>query len=84
MTDQESDLPTTIGRPARRALALAGYTWLEQLTAASETELLKLHGVGPKAIRLLRAALAERGSSFATGQGGLAAGDAHGEPAAHA
>lgn len=61
----ESDFPRTIGNPATRALALAGYRRLEQLTGVSEKELLALHGVGPKAVRLLRAALAERGLAFA-------------------
>ncbi len=60
----ESDLPRAIGAPARRALAAAGIYRLEQLTEMSEAELLRLHGVGPKAIRLLREALAERSLSF--------------------
>lgn len=64
--DSESDdLPTGMGAPAARALSAAGITRLKQLTSISEAELLKLHGVGPKAIRILRAALAERGLSFA-------------------
>lgn len=54
------DLPRAIGAPATRALAAAGITRLEQLTAFSEAELLKLHGLGPKAIRLLRQALFKR------------------------
>lgn len=51
-------LAQNIGNPARRALADACITRLEQLTKVSEKELLKLHGVGPKANRLLREALA--------------------------
>jgi DNA-directed RNA polymerase alpha subunit len=42
-----------------------GITSLNQLTAVSESELLKLHGMGPKAITILKAALAEHGLSFA-------------------
>jgi hypothetical protein len=61
---QKSGLPK-IGAPATRALTLAGYTRLSQLTKVSEAELLKLHGVGPKAIRILRQTLAETGASFA-------------------
>jgi predicted flap endonuclease-1-like 5' DNA nuclease len=61
----EGDLPRSIGAPARRALAAAGYTRLAQLTAVSEAELLQLHGVGPKATRLLREALAAEGLTFA-------------------
>ncbi|MGY0235843.1 DNA-binding protein [Longispora urticae] len=60
----DDDLPA-IGAPARRALALAGYVRLDQLTAVTEKELGALHGVGPKALRILRAALGERGASFA-------------------
>jgi hypothetical protein len=60
-----SDFPTGIGQPALRALAGAGYTRLEQLTRAREADLLQLHGFGPKALRLLAAALGSRGKSFA-------------------
>ena len=56
----------TIGQPALNALTNAGYTQLEQLTKVTEMELLKLHGMGPKGLRILREALAERGLSFAT------------------
>ncbi|MFO7169919.1 MAG: DNA-binding protein [Chloroflexota bacterium] len=63
--EPESDLPAKISSPARRALTAAGYTRLEQLTRVSEAELLKLHGMGPKALRLLREELAARGLSFA-------------------
>lgn len=57
-------LPAGIGRPATRALTLAGYTRLEQLTQVSEKELLELHGVGPKAVRILRETLSEQGLAF--------------------
>jgi DNA-directed RNA polymerase alpha subunit len=70
MTDQsttrdESPWPRATGRPAQNALAAAGYTHLEQLTEVSEAELLKLHGMGPKAVGILREALAQRGLRFA-------------------
>lgn len=67
MTQEEqaqSDFPS-IGNPARQALFVAGYFRLEQLTQITEKELLKLHGVGPKAIRILRETLNEKGLSFA-------------------
>ena len=54
-----------LSAPARRALANAGYERLEQLRNAKVAELLQLHGFGPKGIRVLRAALAERGWAFA-------------------
>ncbi len=59
------DLPAGISQPARRALLAAGYTQLDQLTTVTEGELLKLHGMGPKALRILREALDARGLSFA-------------------
>jgi uncharacterized protein YdhG (YjbR/CyaY superfamily) len=61
---QESDLPKT-GQPALRALTGAGIQRLEQLTKFSEKEIMKLHGMGPKALGILRQALAKRGLSFA-------------------
>ncbi|MGY1807377.1 DNA-binding protein [Blastococcus sp. SYSU D00669] len=65
MTDD--DLPRSIGRPATGALAEAGITRLSRVATLREEELLALHGVGPKAVRLLREALAERGLGFADG-----------------
>jgi hypothetical protein len=62
-----SDLPGGLAKPAQRALAAAGYVSLEQLTAVSEAELLRLHGMGPKALEQLRRALVSRGLSFAGG-----------------
>ncbi|MGY1812867.1 DNA-binding protein [Blastococcus sp. SYSU D00820] len=50
-----------IGRPATGALAAIGITTLDQLAGRSRRELLALHGVGPKAVRVIEAALAERG-----------------------
>lgn len=59
-----SDLPK-ISKPANRALSHAGYSRLEQLTTVTEAEILKLHGVGPKGVRILKEALHEQGLSFA-------------------
>jgi hypothetical protein len=49
-----------IGQPATRALHGAGFTRLSELADVSDKELLALHGFGPKALRILREALAER------------------------
>ena len=68
MTQQESDLPTGLAAPARRGLAGAGYVRLEQLSRVSEAEIKKLHGMGPKGIKLLRRALEAKGLSFAEGK----------------
>jgi mannose-6-phosphate isomerase-like protein (cupin superfamily) len=65
--DYQSDFPAGLSNPARRALAGAGYWRLEQLAAVNEAELARLHGMGPKGIRLLRSALAEKGLSFSGG-----------------
>ena len=66
--NKSSDFPK-IGAPAQRALATAGYCHLAQLPQVSAKELLQLHGMGPKAIRILRAALAAQGLAFAGEQG---------------
>lgn len=60
----ESDFPK-ISNPALRALNGAGYFRLEQLTHVTAADLMKLHGMGPKALGILREALAARGQSFA-------------------
>ncbi|MEV6417465.1 hypothetical protein [Kribbella sp. NPDC051718] len=61
---QIGDLPT-IGRPATSALMAAGITTLAQVATLTRRDLLAMHGVGPKAVRLLEAALQENGLSFA-------------------
>ena len=63
---QGSDIPTKIGQPALRALQSVGYSKLMQLTKVSEAELGRLHGMGPKALRILREALEAKGLSFAS------------------
>ncbi len=60
---KQDDLPR-IGAPATRALATIGIARLSQLNGVSEANLAQLHGVGPKAIRILREALAKAGWSF--------------------
>ncbi|QTH45734.1 DNA-binding protein [Cohnella sp. LGH] len=57
--------PSGMSRPALRALEGAGITTLEQVAGHSKAELLKLHGFGPKSIRLLHPALEEIGLTFA-------------------
>lgn len=72
-----SDLPAGLAKPARRALASAGYTRLEQFTRVSEEDVMQLHGVGPEAVDLLRRALAAKGLSLGrtNGCGGDPCGD---------
>jgi hypothetical protein len=59
------DMPK-LSAPARSALARAGYSTLAQLTQTRESDLAKLHGMGPKAIDRLRESLRQRGLSFKT------------------
>jgi hypothetical protein len=65
---QESDLPTGLGAPARRALVGAGYLHLAQLAEVSEAEIKQLHGIGPNALNQLHSALSAKGLSFADGK----------------
>ena len=63
----DNPLPKGIGQPATRALASIGVTTLDQVIEHSEKDLLKLHGMGPKAIRVLKEALAEQGEAMVDG-----------------
>jgi hypothetical protein len=65
ITPDQHDFPPGLSQPALRALFGAGYTRLRQLTQATEKEIAGLHGMGPKGIRLLKAALEAQGKSFA-------------------
>ncbi len=64
-----NDFPK-ISAPAVRALEAAGYTSLKQLTKVTEAELAQLHGMGPKALRILRETLHAKGWSFKQGRAG--------------
>ena len=66
MTEPHSDegLPR-IGAPATRALQGAGYTTLRSLAGVSRGELLRLHGMGPRALGILEAELRKRGLELA-------------------
>jgi len=64
MTTGAGDLPGTLPKPAVRGLLGAGLTSLDDISASTERELLALHGVGPKAVRILREVLAAKGMSL--------------------
>ncbi len=55
-----------LAAPARRALVNAGYTELAQLHNISRKQLAALHGMGPKALRILAEHLAQTGAHFAS------------------
>jgi len=61
----DGDLPAGISAPARRALAQAGFSRLDQIAGVRVVDLQRLHGMGPKAIGTIRDALHSRGMSFA-------------------
>ncbi|KZE69249.1 DNA-binding protein [Fictibacillus phosphorivorans] len=62
--DENTNFPTKLAKPAQRALASAGIVSLEQLADWTETDLMKLHGMGPKALKQLLDALEEKGLSI--------------------
>ena len=66
-TKPNNDLPAELAAPARRALAGAGCSRLDQLAKLSEDEIKQLHGIGPNALKQLHRALKANGLSFANG-----------------
>ncbi len=58
------DLPDAIGKTAARALSNNGIDSLKKVASRSKEELLAIHGVGAKAIRVLGEALAARGLEY--------------------
>ncbi|WP_371831958.1 helix-hairpin-helix domain-containing protein [Rhodococcoides fascians] len=64
MSTTEPVCPTGIGNPAMRALRAAGYTCLDDLAGVPAAELASLHGVGPKAVRIVQEALERTGRSL--------------------
>lgn len=67
MSMNETEFPASLGKVARRELALNGYTSFAQLTEVTPAELLAIHGLGPKAVRILGEELASRGLAWREG-----------------
>ena len=61
----ESGFLSLLSAPARAALEQAGISTLTKLSQYSEREILKLHGMGPKSLPILRQALSEAELAFA-------------------
>lgn len=59
------DLPDEMGKTAPRELHYAGISSLAEVAQHTRKELLAIHGVGPKAVRILQDALNAKGLSFA-------------------
>lgn len=62
--NHQADFPEKMGAPALRALLNHKITKLSQLTQYTEVEILDLHGMGPKALGMLKSALRKAGKSF--------------------
>lgn len=60
----EAAFPRGMSAPSLRALANAGIRGMDDLAQWREGDLARLHGMGPKAMGILKAALAERGAGF--------------------
>lgn len=61
------DLPDEMGKTAVHELHYAGISSLAEVAQHPRKELLAIHGVGPKALRILEPALAAKGLTFRTG-----------------
>jgi hypothetical protein len=64
-----TQLPASIGQSATRALEAASITSLEDVSRRTEAELAGLHGVGPKAIDILKQCLDENKMCLLTPKG---------------
>ncbi|GIH21500.1 DNA-binding protein [Rugosimonospora africana] len=53
-----------ISAPATRALNAAGYSSLRQLAGVPRAQLANLHGMGPKALGIIQAALEQHDLSL--------------------
>ena len=60
----QENFPRGVAKPALRALFAAGLTTLNHLARVREADLAALHGMGPKAISVLRTALVAKGLDF--------------------
>jgi hypothetical protein len=63
-SSESGAFPKGVSGPALRALHGAGVRSLEDLTGWTEADLGRLHGMGPKALVVLRAALDAEGLQF--------------------
>lgn len=59
--------PAGMSGPALRALANAGLRSIAQVATRTEAQLAALHGMGPKALQLLKAELAKQGRTLRGG-----------------
>lgn len=55
---------TKLSSPARRALIHEGIDSLQKLSKYTEKEILKMHGIGPASLPIMRTSLEDVGLSF--------------------
>ena len=60
----ESGFLSKLSSPARNALVHEGINTLQELSKFTEKDILKLHGIGPASLPIMRASLQEEGLSF--------------------
>ena len=53
-----------LSSPARNALVYEGIDTLQKLSRYTEKEILKIHGIGPASLPIMRTSLEEEGLSF--------------------
>lgn len=63
-TPPSADFPKGVSQPATRALASIGVTKVSQLAKHREADVAALHGMGPKALGILKTELEASGKSF--------------------
>jgi hypothetical protein len=56
--------PAGVAKPAQRALVNAGIRSFDDLAERREVDVAALHGMGPKALGILKTAMAASGRSF--------------------
>lgn len=64
MTSSTKTQLPKIGSPATRALNNIGIFTLEELSKYTEKEIMDLHGMGPKAMGILKVEMKKLGLSF--------------------
>jgi len=60
----ESGFLSKLSSPARNALVHEGIDTLQELSKYTEKEILKIHGIGPASLPMMRTSLEEEGLSF--------------------
>jgi len=60
----ESGFLSKLSSPAKNALVNKGIATLQKLSKYTEKEILKIHGIGPASLPIMRTSLEEEGLSF--------------------